>query len=84
MFKIENDLMNIFSAPSARVEKTRKQREHAHGTPRDLPRNTPAQKLRITSPLLPEGKKGLTRDTRNELTGTRQTDAKQRLRDKQK
>ena len=36
-----------------RVEKTRKQHEHARGTPRDLPRNT----QRIISPFIAGGKK---------------------------
>ena len=49
-----------------RVEKTREQCEHARGTPRDLPRNTQAQKQRIISPIIAGGKKGLTIDTTNE------------------
>ena len=40
-----------------RVEKTREQREHARGTPRDLPRNTKAPKQRISSPFIAGGKK---------------------------
>ena len=50
----------------SRVEKTREQREHARGTPRDLPRNTQAQKQRIISPFNNKGKKGLAIDTTNE------------------
>ena len=50
----------------SRVGKNQEQRVHARVTPRDLPRNTQAQKQRIISPFIAGGKKGLTRDTRNE------------------
>ena len=50
----------------SRVEKTREQHERARGTPRDLPRNTQAQKQCIISPFVAGGKKGLKIDTTNE------------------
>ena len=49
----------------SRVEKTREHHKHACGTPRDLPRNTQAQKQHIISPFIMGGKKGLTIDTTN-------------------
>ena len=58
--------MKVKFTQLCRVEKTREQRERARGTPRDLTRNTQAQKQRIISPFIAEGKKGLTIDTTNE------------------
>ena len=60
---VVNYHMNFGDDP--RVEKTREQHEHARGTPRDLPRNTQAQKQHIISPFIVGGKKGLTIDTTN-------------------
>ena len=51
---LTTDGFALVNAVPFRVEKTREQREHAHGTLRDLPRNTQSQKF---TPLLPEGKK---------------------------
>ena len=59
-FSSTSYLLNLFS--TSRVEKTREQHKHACGTPRDLPRNTQAQKQHIISPFIVGGKKGLTID----------------------
>ena len=62
-----------------RVKKTGEQWEHARGTPRYLPRNTQAPKQRMISPFFAGVEK---RINEINMTGTRQTGVKQRLRNK--